>query len=129
MQFLTSQPTATNNQNIQAAYANLTTQEPGKSATATITITPTQEIYYLTLCASEGLGKVRDSLSIQGEVCGCKFQAPTVDIKDCYAYVGNIETGYTEYSSAVDNNYANWVSVTGLPFKLPKGLAWIASGG
>ncbi len=56
MQLLTSQPAAGNNQNIQAAYANLTSHSAGTTASATISITPSQNIYYLTL----NLGYLKD---------------------------------------------------------------------
>ena len=56
MQLLTSQPAAGNNQNIQAAYANLTSHSAGTTASATISITPSQNINYLTL----NLGYLKD---------------------------------------------------------------------
>ena len=71
--------------------------------------------------------KVRDCLGVQGTSCGAYFQVATVDCKDSIGYIWNGRS-YSMSKSAASNNFANWITVTGIPFQLPKGLAWIAEG-
>ena len=71
--------------------------------------------------------KVRDCLGVQGTSCGAYFQVATVDCKDSIGYIWN-GSSYSMSKSAASNNFANWITVTGIPFQLPAGFAWIASG-
>ena len=71
--------------------------------------------------------KVRDCLGVQGTSCGAYFQVATVDCKDSIGYIWN-GSSYSMSKSAASNNFANWITVTGIPFQLPAGFAWIAEG-
>ena len=70
---------------------------------------------------------VRDCLGVQGTSCGAYFQVATVDCKDSIGYIWN-GNSYSMSKSAASNNFANWITVTGIPFQLPAGFAWIAEG-
>ncbi len=71
--------------------------------------------------------KVRDCLGVQGTSCGAYFQVATVDCKDSIGYIWN-GSSYSMSKSAASNNFANWITVTGIQFQLPAGFAWIAEG-
>ena len=72
---------------------------------------------------------VRDCLGVQETNYEIYFQIASVDCKDSIGYKKNGSSYTVSKTAASSVGFANWVSVAGLPFQLPKGLAWIASGG
>ena len=114
MQLLTSQPAAGNNQNIQAAYANLTSHSAGTTASATISITPSQNIYYLTL----NLGYLKDDDPYTLTFNNFNFTSTSGEAARVYQSGHTFNQAVTNLMVPADrgNIFTGWVTESGKAF-------------